>query len=124
MAERCQTAVFSVGNLARPSIIYEMGLLSDAQYWEMESKGCIGDMCSHFINAKGEIFDEALDRRVIAASLPVIKAIRNKLLVASGIEKADIICATLKGGLADVLYIDAPTAAEVLKRSYETTEID
>ena len=46
--------------------------------------------------------DEALDRRVIAASLPVIKAIRNKLLVASGIEKADIICATLKGGLADV----------------------
>lgn len=124
MAERCQTAVFSVGNLARPSIIYEMGLLSDAQYWEMESKGCIGDMCSHFINARGEIFDETLDRRVIAASLPVIKAIRNKLLVASGIEKADIICATLMGGLADVLYIDAPTAAEVLKKSYENTEID
>ena len=113
-----------MGNLARPSIIYEMGLLSDAQYWEMESKGCIGDMCSHFINARGEIFDETLDRRVIAASLPVIKAIRNKLLVASGIEKADIICATLMGGLADVLYIDAPTAAEVLKKSYENTEID
>ena len=84
----------------------------------------IGDMCSHFINARGEIFDETLDRRVIAASLPVIKAIRNKLLVASGIEKADIICATLMGGLADVLYIDAPTAAEVLKKSYENTEID
>ncbi|MEG0377940.1 MAG: sugar-binding domain-containing protein, partial [Eubacterium sp.] len=81
MAEHCQTAVFSVGNLARPSIIYEMGLLSDAQYREMEGNGCIGDICSHFINAEGEIFDKALDDRVIAAPLSTIKAIKNKLMV-------------------------------------------
>ncbi|MEG0681747.1 MAG: sugar-binding domain-containing protein [Eubacterium sp.] len=116
MAECCQTAVFSVGNLARPSIVYEMGLLTDIQYHEMESEGCIGDICSHFINKNGEIFDDELDSRVIAAPLSVIKAIKNKLMVASGLEKTDIICATLRGGLVDCLYIDAPTAAAVLKK--------
>lgn len=124
MAERCQTAVFSVGNFGRPSIIYEMGLLSDSQYREMEYRGCTGDVCSHFINDNGDIFDEALDQRVIAAPLPVIRAIPNKLLVASGTHKADIILAALRGGLADNLYIDAPTAAEVLKRNYEKHSIE
>lgn len=83
MAERCHTAVFSVGSLTRPSIIYEMGLLSDAQYRDMEALGCVGDACSHFINAQGDVFDEAWDRRVIAAPLSVIKAAKNKLMVAS-----------------------------------------
>ncbi|MDO4289374.1 MAG: sugar-binding domain-containing protein [Eubacterium sp.] len=119
MAERCQTAVFSVGNFGRPSIVYEMGLLSDGQYRAMEAKGCTGDVCSHFINAEGEIFDEALDRRTVAASLSVIRAVPNKLLIASGTQKADIVLAALRGRLADCLYIDAPTAAAVLKRSYE-----
>ncbi|MDD4692392.1 MAG: sugar-binding domain-containing protein [Eubacterium aggregans] len=115
MAEHCQTAVFSVGNLARPSVIYEMGLLTDAQYRDMESRGCIGDVCSHFINAQGDIFDHTLDDRVVGASLDTIRAIPNKLLLASGVVKARVICAALRGSLVDSLYIDAPTAMEVLK---------
>lgn len=115
MADQCQTAVFSVGCLSRPSVLYEMGILTDAQYQEIGVRGAIGDVCGHFINADGDIFDPALDDRVIAASLDTIKKIKNKLLVACGKAKAPVIAAALKGGLADSLYIDAPTAQEVLK---------
>ncbi len=46
--------------------------------------------------------------------LDTIKKIPNKLLIASGKEKVDIISAALKGGLADSLYIDEGTAEEVV----------
>ena len=57
-----------------------------------------------------------MDARVVGASLATIKKIPNKLLVVSGKEKKEVIHAALIGGLADSLYIDAPTARELLKQ--------
>lgn len=116
MAEICDTAIFSVGNLERPSILYEMGLITHEEYQNMIQRGVIGDCCSHFLNRDGNIFDQDMDARVVGASLSTIKKIPNKLLVVSGKEKKEVIRAALIGGLADSLYIDAPTAREVLKQ--------
>lgn len=117
MANRCQTAVFSVGNLSRPSVIYEMGIISDAQYRDLEARHCVGDCSSHFLNEDGDIFDEEIDSRVVGVSLDTLKNIPNKLVVASGVEKGHVLHAALKGGLVDRLYVDAPTAMEILKYS-------
>ena len=116
MAEICDTAIFSVGNLERPSILYEMGLITHEEYQNMIQRGVIGDCCSHFLNRDGNIFEQDMDARVVGASLSTIKKIPNKLLVVSGKEKKEVIRAALIGGLADSLYIDAPTAREVLKQ--------
>ena len=114
MAERCDTAIFSVGNLERPSILFEMGMITHEEYQDMIHSGVIGDCCSHFLNRDGNIFDQEMDARVVGASLSTIKKIPNKLLVVSGKEKKEVIHASLIGGLADSLYIDAPTARELL----------
>lgn len=115
MAEICDTAIFSVGNLERPSILYEMGLITHSEYQEMIHHGVIGDCCSHFLNKEGNVFDLEMDARVVGASLQTIKKIPNKLLIAVGKEKTEVIRAALIGGLADSLYIDAPTAKQLLK---------
>ena len=117
MAEKCETAVFSVGNLERPSVLYEMGVITPEDYQDMHLRGAVGDCSSHFLNKNGEIFDKEMDKRVVGADLETIKKIPNKLLVVSGKEKVDIITAALKGGLADSLYIDAPTAEEIVKQN-------
>ena len=59
-----------------------------------------------------------MDARVVGPSLETIKKIPNKMLVVSGKKKAEVIHAALKGGLADSLYIDAPTAEELLKKQF------
>ena len=118
MAEICETAIFSVGNLERPSILYEMGLITSIEYQDMIHRGAIGDCCSHFLNKNGDVFDETMDARVVGPSLEAIKKIPNKMLVVSGKKKAAVIHAALKGGLADSLYIDAPTAEELLKKQF------
>lgn len=116
MAEICDTAIFSVGNLERPSVLYEMGVIDQDDYLEISKRGAIGDCCSHFLNAEGELLDVEMDKRVIGASLDTIRQIPNKLLVVSGIEKTDIIISALKGNLADSLYIDVPTAKAVIRK--------
>ncbi len=117
MADHCDTAVFSVGNLERPSVLYEMGLITEEDYHSIRIKGGVGDCCSHFINRDGDVLDMEMDARVIATPLAVIKKIPNKLMVAVGKEKAMVISAALKGGLVDSLYIDAPTAEEIVRMS-------
>lgn len=115
MAELCQTAVFSVGNMERPSVLYEMGLIEESVYNDFKSRGCVGDCCSHFLNRNGEIFDPEMDACVVGASLETIKKIPNKLVLACGTEKAEIVSAALLGGLVDHLYIDEALAEEIVR---------
>lgn len=117
MAEECDTAIFSVGNLERPSVLYQMGIINEENYVKIKQKGGIGDCCSHFLDKNGNVLDLEMDKRVVAASIETIKKIKNKLLVAVGIEKAEIIMAALKNGLADNLYIDEKTAIEIIRLS-------
>ena len=117
MAEVCQTAIYSVGNLERPSIVYEMGLIDENDYKDFSRRGAVGDCCSHFIKQNGELFDKKIDARVVGASLETIKKIPNKLVVAVGKEKEKIITAALQGGLVDSLYIDEPTAELIVRHN-------
>ena len=74
-------------------------------------------MCSHFIDIHGNVVDERLDGRVVGASLEDIQKVENKLLLAVGEKKAKAVVGALRGGYADVLYIDEQTARRVLELS-------
>ncbi len=117
MAERCQTAVFSVGNLERPSVLYEMGVINEEDYQDFSKRGAVGDCCSHFLREDGEVFDETIDARVVGTSLETIKKIPNKLVIAVGKEKVKIVTAALRGGLVDSLYIDVDLAEEIVRNT-------
>lgn len=108
MAEICETAIFSVGNLERPSILYEMGLITSIEYQDMIHRGAIGDCCSHFLNKNGDVFDETMDARVVGPSLETIKKIPNKMLVVSGKKKQAVIHAALKWQGLQTVFILMP----------------
>lgn len=73
MAEICQTAIYSVGNLERPSIVYEMGLIDENDYKDFSRRGAVGDCCSHFINKNGELFDKKLMQELLVLLLRQLK---------------------------------------------------
>lgn len=114
MANRCQTAVFSVGHMAQESVLYELGCFTPLEYQGISRKGAVGDICSHFIDINGKIVDPVLDARVVGMPLEKIHRIENKLLVAVGTAKAKAVLGALRGGFADVLYIDEPLAKAVI----------
>lgn len=114
LAGRCQTAIYSAGAISHDSVLYQMGYFTPETYAAVEEKAA-ADICSHFIDDQGNIADPELDSRVMAVPLEVIRAIPNKLLIASGPEKARPVLACLRGGLVDTLYIDEPTVSALLK---------
>lgn len=114
MSEDCQTAIYSLGRIGHHTVAYQMGYFTDEEY-EKLSRISVGDICSHYVTQDGEISDPFLDSRTVAVPLPEIRKIPNKYVAAVGIEKTKIILACLRAGMADYLYIDQPTAKEVLK---------
>ena len=117
LSKRLKTAVFSVGAISKQSVLYELGCFSPLEYDGIEKKGAVGDVCSHFIDIHGNVVDERLDGRVVGASLEDIQKVENKLLLAVGEKKAKAVVGALRGGYADVLYIDEQTARRVLELS-------
>lgn len=116
LAKHCQTAVYSIGTIGYNTTLYQMGYFNEEAYKKISQKA-VGDVCSHFIDENGNLANEELDDRVIAAPLSLIRTIPNKVVIASGTQKAKAILAAIHGQLVDYLYIDQPTAAKVLQLS-------
>lgn len=114
LAQRCQTAVFSVGSISENSVLYELGCFSPREYMGIRENGAVGDICSHYVDINGKIADAELDGRVVGTTLEQIRKIENKLLIAVGVEKAEVLLGALRGGYADVLYMDEQLAKKVL----------
>lgn len=114
LAARCDTAVYSVGTMGQSTALYQMGYFSPAAYESLRRRA-VGDICSHFVDAAGQVADRALDARVVATPLAVIRRVPSKLVAAAGTEKAAAVLACLRGKMADYLYIDKPLAAEILR---------
>lgn len=114
-AKECDLAIFSAGIINKESVIFTLGCLKDSDFSQIQKSGSVGDISSHFLNNSGELLDKDLDDCCMAVSLEDLKAIPEKILIAYGEEKADLIKAVLKNSLADRLYIDDELAQALLK---------
>lgn len=121
LADVCDAAIYSLGNISEASALYQMGYFTQESYDNLRSKA-VGDICSHFVDAQGQIADVFLDARTVATPLAVIKKIPHKFVVAVGPEKAPVLRACLAGGFADYLYADQPTAMMLLQKKQKKLE--
>lgn len=116
LGEKANIALFTMGAFGLRSALVRAGYLTESRMKELESKGAVGDVCSHVIDAEGMICDPSLDVRTIATPLENIKAKEHRIGVAAGLSKVDCICGALKAGLLTVLVTTEETAGWVLER--------
>lgn len=120
-ARDCQVLIYSPGIIGYNSTLYQMGYFSEEEYDQLSMKA-VGDVFSHYIQLDGSIADAQLDARVVSVPLQIIKRIPNKIVISVGIAKARATLGCLRGGFADYLYVDQPTAKEILKLDNEKRE--
>jgi deoxyribonucleoside regulator len=95
----------SGGERERESYIGESEMLEG-----LDRRGAVGDICARYFDSSGRfIRDEHYDR-VIGAGVEDIMAARNRLCLASGVEKAAAIVGALKTGAVTTLVLDEGTA--------------
>ncbi len=116
MGRNADIAVFTVGSLDDQSMLMNLGYFSDAEINTVRERG-VGDVCSRFYDANGEVCLPSLDERTVGIQLDELRKIPIRVLVAGGNRKTDALEAALKAGFATHLATDSFTAKRLIARN-------
>jgi DNA-binding transcriptional regulator LsrR (DeoR family) len=107
-------ALFSVGGVSNETTIISAGVATADDVAWYRDRGAAAVLACRFIDQDGNAMDGPLSDRIIGASPETLRAIPTRMLVASGIEKAEAIRALLKGGYVSHLIVDELTAQKLI----------
>ncbi len=109
-------ALLALGTFGLQSAVYRAGYLNEKEIATLTEKGAVGDICTHVINANGQICDPELDARTMAVPLDIIRKKKTRIGVACGESRVECICAAIRAEIINVLIIDEETAGYVIER--------
>lgn len=96
--------------------MFQNGVSVRGKYKHMARKGGVGEIIGHVIDKQGNMVNDAIEDSLICLELEKFKKIPIRVGVAYGMEKAEAILSTLRGGLVNVLITDEEVA-EFLRKS-------
>jgi DNA-binding transcriptional regulator LsrR (DeoR family) len=107
-------AFLSVGDLTTSSTMGALSLISASEMASLRAAGAVGDVCSHWINAAGELVNHPLNSRAVGLSPDDLRRIPECILVSGGKAKVPVIHGALRSRLAKSLVTDEQTARHLL----------
>lgn len=107
-------ALFTVGRCDRDSALMRSGYISEREMAELVDKGAIGEVCTHFINHRGECVSGELEDRTMAVSMETLKGCETRIALILGEKRLETLKAVLFAEYANVLVIDEPAAKKLL----------
>lgn len=113
-ADKISVAIITTGQISNQCALARAGYLKPEEIHQLKEKGAVGDVCTHVINADGEICDEELDARTVTVPYESIKKIETRIGVAIGELKVESIFGILAGEVVNVFVTDENTA-ELMK---------
>lgn len=115
LAEAATVTIFSIGSIAKDSILYQEGFFTEEEYQYMLDAGAVGDICSRYFDIEGNMISREQDKRTMGISPESLKKKPFKIAIVTGTSKIRSILGALRGQFIDVLYTDEITARELLK---------
>lgn len=113
LGRRANVAIFTVGTVRDDALLFRLGYIDDKDK-EIIQKKAVGDICSRFYDAQGNICDKDLDERTVGIKIDELKEKETRILVAGSKRKLPAIRAALIGKFANILITDQFTAEELL----------
>lgn len=114
LARKSTIAVFTVGSATPESTLLQLGYFSDEDVTHILAHA-VGDICSRWVTADGEIAVPDIDERSVAISLADLRRVPTRLLVAGGLDKAEPLRVALEKQMATHLVTDSTTAEHILQ---------
>lgn len=108
-------ALLSVGDISERSLLVRYGLPKDVTIASLKRANAVGDIVGQFLDASGRPVAHPLNKRAISPALDVLAKIPTLVVASGGQNKAPIIAAVLRAGLAKVLVCDEKAAAQALR---------
>jgi deoxyribonucleoside regulator len=114
LANQAEVSLFSIGALGNLSVVVEAGYLSPPVVARLQKLGGVGDICSRYFDAQGNLVDQDMDDRTIGISLDRLGSKKYAIAVAGGPDKIDAIRGALARHYCNVLVTDEATANQLL----------
>ncbi|TCS74552.1 sugar-binding transcriptional regulator [Pectinatus cerevisiiphilus] len=114
LGRQANIAVFTVGTVKDDALLFRLGYIDERDKKTLK-ENAVGDICSRFFNAKGQLCNKELDNRTIGITLESLKNKEKRLLVAGNQRKVPAIKAALTGHFANILITDQYTAQALIK---------
>lgn len=113
LGKQANIAVFTVGTVNDDALLFQLGYFSEEEKQLLQTKG-IGDICSRFFDAEGNLCSEEINNRTVGIDLSDLQNKEKSILVAGGRRKIDAIRGALIGKYANILVTDQFTAQALL----------
>ena len=107
-------AVYSIGDVSRTTHLVTSGIASEDELRRAKEAGAVGVLSARYIDSRGEPVNDPLDERLIGITIPQLRAVPRRLLVAAGTAREAAVRAALAGGLATHLCVDETLAKDLL----------
>ncbi len=113
-ARSADIAVLSAGGLDSGTI-RRVGLVTDEEFASVVEAGAIGNFVGHYIDARAEVVDHPLNRRVFGIRPDELRVIPRRVMVSGGPTKVPALRAILAAGLVTEFVTDQESARALLK---------
>lgn len=117
LARRATVVIYSLGALHDDTTIFKTGHITAEQKAGLEQRGAVGDIACRWIDAQGRPVELPPTINPIGLPLNDLRRIPQRLAVAGGAAKQEVVLASLRGGYATVLVTDEGTAEYLLRHS-------
>jgi DNA-binding transcriptional regulator LsrR (DeoR family) len=116
-AEGADLLLFGAGGLDPHGTMSQYQVLAEDELAWLKAKGCVGDFVGRFVDMQGRELD--ITERLFAIGLEWHKllAIPNRMCIAGGLGKRDVIRSLLQAGAVTELVTDTDTAQALLDRT-------
>lgn len=113
--DQADVAIYPIGIPSANSVLVRAGYFTGEEMEKMKARGAVGDICSRYFTAQGEIFDQDLNSRTMGIELERLKYKKYAIAIAGGKDHALGILGALRGKFLNVLITDETAAREVLR---------
>lgn len=114
LARNSTTALIGIGQVSSEATMIKTGIYSDDEVEAIKKAGGVASICTWFIDINGNSIDFPAKPRLVGLTDEELRRIPMVIGVASGLDKAEAILGTLRGGWVNVLVTDIKTAKAVL----------
>jgi len=112
---KADVAIYPIGIPVPDSVLVQAGYFTQEEMITLQEKGAVGDICSRYFLANGEIVDQDLNDRTIGIELDKLQQKKYAIAVAGGKDHAPGILGALRGKYLNTLITDEAAALEVIK---------
>ncbi len=115
LAQQAEVVCFGIGGISGDSVLVESGYLEESDMKNLRAAGAVGDILGRFVDANGQVVDNALDQRTVGLHIEQLRSKQRSIGVAAGEAKSRIALAALKGGYLSVIITDESIAQFALE---------